>query len=389
MKAFLRQSWAVMAWNLRTLRQRLPSAAVIVTGFMAVVLVFVTVLAMRNGFEATLTRTGSADVAMIRTINIGTLDRQAVQRIGQAPGVAQGPQGPLISKGFLATVQMQRRNINLLGPVLMRGVDSHARAIWPGLRLVRGRLFKPGTHEVIVGRRAERLFAGLAPGDRFPLNGHAWKVVGVFADNGNVHESEIWTDVHVLQSAFGSPDRYTNIYVHLVSPSAFPGFKQALESEPDLNVAVTRESTFFEREATGLTTLITYAGSIVALLMAVGAIFGAVNILYTSVLNRAQDIATLRSLGFRRGPVLTTVLLEGLAYGLLGGILGALLAYGVFDGFPASTLGNYVLVAFNFLVTPGLMLTGIGFALLMGLAGGLFPAVKIGRMPVAAALREL
>lgn len=207
MKAFLRQSWAVMAWNLRTLRQRLPSAVVIVTGFMAVVLVFVTVLAMRNGFETTLTLTGSADVAMVRTINIGTLDRQAVQRIEQAPGVAQGPQGPLISKGFLVTAQMQRRNVQLRGPVLLRGVDSHALTIWPGLRLVRGRLFKPGTHEVIVGRRAERLFAGLALGERFPLNGHAWKVVGVFADNGNVHESEIWSDVHALQSAFGSTDQ--------------------------------------------------------------------------------------------------------------------------------------------------------------------------------------
>ena len=389
MKAFLRQSWAVMAWNLRTLRQRLASSAVIVTGFLAVVLVFVTVLAMRNGFETTMTRTGSADVAMVRSISIGTLDRRAVQRIGQAPGIAQGPQGPLISKGFLVTVQMQRRNVHLLGPVLLRGVDSHARAIWPGLRLLRGRLFKPGTREVIVGRRAEHLFAGLAPGERFSLNGHSWKVVGIFADNGNVHESEIWTDVRALQSVFGSADQYTNVYVRLAPQAAFPEFKRTLESELHLKLAVTRESTFFATEASGLTTLITYAGSIVVLLMAVGAIFGAVTILYTNVLDRTQDIATLRSLGFHRAPVLTAVLLEGIAYGLLGGVLGALLAYGIFDGFPASTLGNYVLVAFNFLVTPGLMLAGIGFALLMGFAGGLFPAVRIGRMSVAAALREL
>ncbi len=389
MKTFLRQSWAVMAWNLRTLRQRLASSAVIVTGFLAVVLVFVTVLAMRNGFETTMTRTGSADVAMVRTINIGTLDRRAVRRIGQAPGVAQEPEGPQVSRQFVVVVQMTRRNGNRLGPVLLRGVDGHARAIWPGLRLLRGRWFKPGTREVIVGRRAEHLFAGLALGKRFSLNGHSWKVVGIFADNGNVHESEIWTDVRAAQSVFGSAGQYTNVYVRLVSPAAFAGFKHTLEGTPGLAVSVMRESGIFRQEAAGIGTLITYAGSIVVLLMAVGAIFGAVNILYTNVLNRAQDIATLRSLGFRRAPVLTAVLLEGIAYGLLGGVLGALLAYGIFDGFPASTLGNYVLVAFNFLVTPGLMLTGIGFALLMGLAGSLFPAVKIGRMPVAAALREL
>ncbi len=389
MKTFLRQSWAVMAWNLRTLRQRLASSAVIVTGFLAVVLVFVTVLAMRNGFETTMTRTGSADVAMVRTINIGTLDRRAVRRIGQAPGVAQEPEGPQVSRQFVVVVQMTRRNGNRLGPVLLRGVDGHARAIWPGLRLLRGRLFKPGTREVIVGRRAEHLFAGLAPGERFSLNGHSWRVVGIFADNGNVHESEIWTDVRALQSVFGSAGQYTNVYVRLVSAAAFGEFKQAVIRGSALNVNVMRESTGFEQEALGVGTLITYAGSIVVLLMAVGAIFGAVTILYTNVLDRTQDIATLRSLGFRRAPVLTAMLLEGIAYGLLGGVLGALLAYGIFDGFPASTLGNYVLVAFNFLVTPGLMLTGIGFALLMGLAGSLFPAVKIGRMPVAAALREL
>ncbi|MDE2197367.1 MAG: ABC transporter permease, partial [Gammaproteobacteria bacterium] len=294
---------------------------------------------------------------------------------------------PLTSNAFLVTAKMSRAHGGLPAAILIRGVDARAGAIWPRMRVIHGRLFRPGLDEVVVGRQAQQLFGKLALGDTFAWNNRNWKVVGVFADNGSSHESEIWADVHQLQADYSATNKYTDIYARLTSPAVFGTFKHALENNPQLNVNVTRESTNIKASAAGLSALITDAGSLVTLLMAIGAIFGAVNIMYSGIAARQQDIATLRSLGFRRLPVLSVVLLEGLALGLAGGILGAAVAYLIFNGYPAATLGNYVLVAFQFAVTPGLMLAGILIAAAMGLVGGLFPAIQVGRMPIATALR--
>ncbi len=387
MRGIVQQILVVCAWNFRGLPGRLRPSAVAVAGFFGVVLVFVAVLSIQQGFSAVMADTGSNDVAIVGGNN-SPLDDNALHAIGQAPGVAQGANGPLVMGTFIASAQIPTRSSGLLGSVNFRGVGAGISGVWPKFHIVRGRLFKPGLDEIIVGRKAERLFKGLSLGDIFNWNHHAWKVVGIFADGGGIRESEIWTDVGQLQAAYNAINQYANAYVRLTSPEAFPAFKQALEHNPRLSITAVQESTNFRQTAQGLSTVITLIGGIITLLMAIGAVFGAINIMYSNIANRMQDIATLRALGFARLPILCAMLLEGVALGLCGGGAGVLVAYLVFNGYQASTLGNGALVAFNFAVTPGLIVTALVLAVVMGFIGGLFPALRAARLPVAQALRE-
>lgn len=387
MAAGIQQTLAVSAWNLHSLSGRLRPSLVAVAGFFGVVLVFVAVMSIQRGIKTVLDDTGSDDVAIV-SMNNGTLDGNALHVIGQAPGVVQGPNGSLMTGIFVTQAQIATRSSGLLGSATFRGVGPEITGVWPKFHIVQGRLYKPGLDEIVVGQQAERMFKGLSLGDVFKWNRHDWKVVGIFAMGGGIHESEIWTDVSQLQVAYNIINQYTNAYVRLTSPAAFAVFKKSLENNPQLSVTAVRESTSFQQSAGDLSTVIILIGGLITGLMAFGAIFGAINIMYSNIASRMQDIATLRALGFARLPVLIAVVLEGVILGLVGGIAASIIAYLIFNNYQASTLGNGALMAFSFQVTPELIFTALGLAIVMGFIGGLFPAIRAARLPVAKALRE-
>lgn len=383
----LRQTLAISTWNLRSMSGRLRPSAVAVAGFFGVVLVFVAVLSIQKGFSAVFDNTGSDDVAIV-SMNNGTLDGNALHAIGQMPGVAQGPDGPVLMGTFLTSAQIPTRSSGLLGTVNFRGVGPQMPAVWNTFHIIQGRIFKPGLDEIIVGKSVERLFPGLSVGDVLKWNHHDWKVVGIFTMNGGIHESEILTDANQLQAAYNATNSYANSYVRLTSADAFAAFKKAVEHNPQLSVTAVQEGANFRDSGQDLKTVITLIGGIITLLMATGAIFGAINIMYSNIASRMGDIATLRALGFKRFPILSAVILEGMVLGLVGGGVAALIAYLIFNGYQASTLGNGALMAFSFQVTPGLILSALILAIIMGFIGGLFPAIRAARLTVAMALRE-
>ncbi len=385
----LKQTFAVSTWNLRSMSGRLKPSAVAVVGFFGVVLVFVAVLSIQKGLTAVFDSTGSDDVAIVSLTGPGNLDGDALKTIGQTPGVAQGPDGPILMGTFLSNAQIPTRSSGLLGTVNFRGVGPQMPVVWRMFHIVQGRMFKPGLDEIIVGKQAERLFTGLSVGDVFKWNHHDWKVVGVFTMNGGIHESEILTDANQLQAAYNATNSYANAYVRMTSTAAFTAFKKAIEHNPQLSVTAVQESDSFRQSGQDLKTAMTLIGGIITLLMGSGAIFGAINIMYSNIASRMGDIATLRALGFARLPILGAIILEGMVLGLVGGGGAALIAYLIFNGYQASTLGNGALMAFSFQVTPGLIFSSLLLAMVMGFIGGLFPAIRAARLPVATALREI
>ncbi len=251
-------------------------------------------------------------------------------------------------------------------------------------------MFTPGRYEVIVGRQAQGTLRGLEVGRTIRWGSNDWNVVGSFADDGSVAESEIWTDARVLQGAYGRGSSYQTVRALLESPASFRAFKDQLTSDPRLNVNVLTERQFYAAQSQVIATLIRGAGTVLALLMGAGAVFGALNTMYSAVAARTTEIATLRALGFGAAPVVASVIAEALLLALLGGALGAAIAYLAFNGFQTSTLNysSFSQVSFTFAVTPSLIAGGIAYALLLGLVGGLFPAIRAARLPIIAGLRE-
>jgi putative ABC transport system permease protein len=259
------------------------------------------------------------------------------------------------------------------------------------LKIVGGRMFELGKNEVIIGTGAAREFAGLDLGANIKVGRETWPIVGVFSAGGGMAESEIWTDAKVLQAAYQRGDSFQSVYARLNSPGAFQKFKDALTSNPRLSVKVQRQSEYYSEQSTMLTTLITTLGVLIASLMAIGAVFGALNTMYSAVAARTREIATLRALGFGRGAVVIALMIESLVLALAGGAVGASLAYAAFNNFRAATMNwqSFSQVTFAFAVTPQLLVQGVVWATLIGLIGGLFPAIRAARLPIAAALREL
>lgn len=392
----LMQIFTVSRLNLRNLKNRPGTALVAIAGFAGVVLVLVAVLSIREGFSQTLQSGGSEDVAVVlrkgSTSELSSsLERETALVISQAPGVASTGAGPLTSPELLVVVDVRKRGSNSPANVPFRGVTESAFALRPQVRIVEGRIFNPGLNEIIVGRAAAGQFQGLDVGNNVQWGNQTWQVVGVFESGDSLSESEIWTDVRVLQDAYHRGSGYSSVYAKLESTDSLQLFSDALADDPRLNVTVERESAFLASQTQALSVFITVAGGAIALLMGLGAIFGAVNTMYTTVSARAGEIATLRALGFGRLPVLISVLVEGLLLGLVGGVIGGLIAYVVFNGYQASTLNfqSFSMVSFAFAVTPELLISGIKYALIMGLIGGILPAIRASRMPIARALREL
>jgi putative ABC transport system permease protein len=304
--------------------------------------------------------------------------------------VARGPQGALVTSELFVIVNLPQMATGTDANVPMRGVAGPAFDVHDEVEIVEGRSFTPGRNEVIVGRAAQREFRGLQVGETMRLGLNDWAIVGAFTAGGSATESEIWTDAAVLQPAYQRGQSFQSVKVTLASEGSFARFKDALTSDPRLDVKVLRETEFYASQSRALTAMVLGLGFIVSLLMGLGAIFGALNTMYTAVAARSREIATLRALGFRRTPVLFSVLGESMLVAAAGGALGALLAWVAFDGYQAATMNwqSFSQVAFAFAVTPPLLVLGVVYALGLGMVGGLFPAIRAARQPIASGLRE-
>jgi putative ABC transport system permease protein len=311
--------------------------------------------------------------------------------IAEAPGIARNNLGALASPELFVIINIPMRSTGTDANVPLRGVQAQALNVRERFRLVEGRMFEPGLNEVVVGVGAREQFAGLELGSSILVSQEMWPVVGVFEAGGGLAESEIWVDAPVLQSSYRRGNSYQAVYVKLNTADSFDEFKDALTSDPRLNVKPMREADYYTSQSTTVTNLITGLGTLIAFIMGLGAIFGALNTMYTAVSSRTLEIATLRALGFRSGPVVISVLSESLLLAFAGGLIGAGLAWLAFDGFRTATLNwaSFSAITFSFDVNAALLIQGIVFAMLIGLIGGLLPAVRAARQPVAMALREL
>jgi putative ABC transport system permease protein len=275
--------------------------------------------------------------------------------------------------------------------VQVRGVSPKAMEVRNNIKIVQGRFFKPGLAELVIGRNVDHTYAGFSLGETVRFGGGDWKIVGVFDAGGSAFDSEVWCDARVLNQIYHRPENvFQSVTVHLISPDALEQFKDSLNSDPRMNVDVSSELDYYTRQSTGMSNLIVGLGGFIAVIMGIGAVIGALNTMYSAVAERAREIATLRALGFGAGSVVFSFLIEALLIAVIGGLLGCLAVLPV-NGLTTGTLNfqTFSHLAFAFKITPDLLLTGLIFALLMGIAGGLLPAVRAARLPVAAALRSL
>jgi len=392
----IKQAITVTLVSLYTIPQRLSSAVVAVIGIMGVVVVFVAVLSIGEGFKKAMTNAGKTDRAIVMRSGADSemssgLSGDAVDIIKQMPGVKHDGVVPVGSGEMFVVLDINRRSSHTVSNVPLRGVDATALAVRYDAKIAQGRMFTYGTNEVVVGRAANGQFEGINVGDTLKTGTKEWKVVGMFDTGGTVAETEMWCDVRVLQGVYQRGNSYQSVLVRLESPSSFDTFKDKLGSDPRVDVQIKRESDYYAEQSTGLTSLIEGVGYAIALLMGIGAVFGAWLTMYSAVVSRTREIATLRALGFGSGPVLISVMGESVFLALIGGAIGATLAYVGFNGYQASTMNwqTFSQVAFGFAVTPELLTRGLIYAVLMGLVGGIFPAVRAARLPISKALREL
>ena len=393
---WLSQVIAVTGVTLRSIPQRIGSASVAVVGIAGVVIVFTAVLSIAEGFKATMRGTGDPQTVIVLRSGSDTemtsgFSGEQVKLISEAPGVEQGAQGALASPELFVIVGHPMKRSGTDANVPLRGVSHIALEVRPTLKIVEGRMFQPGTNEIVVGRAASRQFTGLAVGSQVRWGEGSWQVVGIFEANGSVFESEIWCDAKVLQPVYRRGNSYQSVYMRLDHPDSLQKLKDTLTTDPRLNVSVMREPEYYQQQSRVLQTIVRTIGVAIATLMGLGAIFGAVNTMYSAVANRTREIATLRALGFGRSPVVVSVLVESLALSLVGGAIGGLLAWVAFDGYQTATMNwqSFSQVAFAFAVTPDLLMRGMLYAAVMGLIGGMLPAIRAARLPVVTALRQL
>jgi putative ABC transport system permease protein len=391
---WLSQILAVVGYNLRTIPERKGSALTAAVGIAGVVLVLVGVLAIAAGFQKTLNSSGAKDIAIVLRAGADTemnsgLSRDEARLIAEAPGVARGAAGPLTSAELFVIINLPKRSTGTDANVPLRGVSAASYDVRGKIELVQGRRFETGKNEIIVGSGAARVFAGLDLGNDIEIGKNKWKVVGIFSAGGGSAESEIWCDANVLMPAYNR-DGFQSVYARLNDAASFKGFKDALTANPQLKVKVITLDEFFAEQSTMMTEFITGIGVAIAGMMALGALFAALNTMYGAVSARTREIATLRALGFGSSAIVTSVLAESIVIALVGGMLGAGAAWLAFDGYQASTINwqTFSQVTFAFAVTPALLVTAIVWATVLGLLGGFFPAIRAARLPIATALRE-
>lgn len=392
----MKQILAITLMNLRAIPQRLGSSLVIVIGIAGVVGVLVAMLSMSQGFGATLKATGKTDRLMILAGGVttelsSTLLGDILPLLRELPGIRRDTEGrPMVSAELVVITELkrgegaQRADVN----VSLRGIEPMGLTLRPEVKLVEGRWFTPGLREVVVGKGAANQFEGVKLGAPLKFRGSEWTVVGMFSSGGDAHESELWTDADTARSAFGRGSSASSLLAQMESEQSLATIKAAIKADPRLQVDADTELAYYSSQSQQFTSQIGVLTGVVAVIMAVGALFGALNSMYSAVSTRQVEIATLRAIGFSGLPVVLSVLVEALLLALSGGVLGALIAYALFNGMTVSTLGaNFTQVAFNFAVTPELVQKGMIWATAIGLLGGLPPAIKAARMRVVEALR--
>ncbi len=392
----LKQIVAIAWMNLRNIPQRLGTSLVIVIGIAGVVGVLVALLAMGEGFRATLAGTGTDDRAIVLREGANAelssgLTREQADLIKRLPGVRRDAGGePIASAELLVIADLPKASTGTAANAQVRGVQPEAFALRPDVKIIEGRNFTPGPRELIAGRGAASQFGDIQVGSRIAFRDSDWTIVGLFEAGGGAHESELWGDAEVVQSAYRR-NGFQSVSLQLDSAAALDGVRTAIQGDPRLNVKIQSEKSYYEAQSRQLSMIINIVGTVIAAIMALGAVFGALNTMYAAIATRSREIATLRAIGFGGLPVVISVMLEALLLALLGGLLGAALAYLVFNGYTVSTLNgaSFSQVAFDFKVTTALMWQGLTWALVIGLVGGLLPAIRAARLPVTTALRAL
>lgn len=386
---------SITLFSIRSLPQRIGSSITAMLGIAGVVAVLVGVLSIAQGILKTMESSASPENVVVLRSGAGSemmsvLMGDDAKFIAEGPGLARNEYGALSSPELFVVINLPMRSTGADANVPLRGVSMVAPELRSGFRMIEGRMFEPGLNEVIVGVGARQEIVGMEVGKTITVAQEEWPIVGIFEADGGLSESEIWVDSAVLQPAYRRGNSYQVVYAKLESPGAFQAYKDALTSDPRLNVKPVLEIDYYSEQSTGLYNTITGLGTLIAVVMGLGAIFGALNTMYTAVSSRSREIATLRALGFHSGPVVISVLIESLLLAFIGGVVGALAAWLVFDGYRASTINfsSFSQVAFAFDVNSTLLIRGIVFAMVIGFIGGLFPAIRAARQPVATALRE-
>lgn len=380
--------------GISSLPQRWGASSVIVVGIAGVVGVLVAMLAMGEGFKATLNSTGDDSTAIVlrggsQAETNSVITRDQAPLLSSLPGIAKGPNGkPLISAELSQVVNLPSKADGTDANAQFRGVGEEAWQVRDRIRIVEGRKFQPGLREIVVGQGAATQFRGLKVGSKVNLGNQQWTVVGRFA-SGDAHDSELWGDVETLSSTYNRR-AYQSITVRTDGKAGFDQFKAAVENDPRLKLDVETTRAYYAKQSGQLANIIKYLGLFVGTIMAIGAVFGALNTMYAAVAGRAREIATMRAIGFRGLPVVTAVMLETMLLALVGGVLGGVIAWAIFNGYSVSTLGNnFSQVVFQFKVSPELLWNGLKWALGIGLVGGLFPALRAARLPITTALRAV
>ncbi|MDC8013634.1 ABC transporter permease [Tahibacter soli] len=391
----LSQITAITGLNLKSIPERWGPSLVIVIGLAGVVAVFTALLAMADGFSATLKASGRNDVAMI--VRGGSSDSELNSAFGhdvgvlitQLPGIRPGPDGkPLAATEMVVIAELMKKGETVNGSnITMRGVDDNSFKLRPNLKITEGRKFTPGLRELVVGRGVSRQFDGIEVGKTLKMRGSEWTVVGVF-ESGDAYESELWADVGIAQTTFGRTG-YSSVLAELDGEGSIDKIAAAAKTDPRLNIEVKTQQAYFSDQTKQFRTMIGILAGVVVVIMALGAIFSALNTMYAAVATRSREIATLRALGFGSLPVLISVMVEAIFLSLIGGLIGAIIVYILFNNVALSTLGqNFTQVVFSFKVTPRLVGNGLFIAVVIGLVGGLLPAIRAARLPVTTALRE-
>jgi putative ABC transport system permease protein len=383
-------------YNLRSVKERWSSAIVAVVGIAGTVGVFVAMLSLARGFKATLVSSGSEDNAIIMRAGAtsemtGGVTIDTVKIMQDEPGIARGADGPLVTPEVVLVAPIPLISTGTDANVEIRGVSKNVLEIRKNIKIVQGRMFTPGLNELVVGKNANTSYAGLTLGNTISLGSVRWKIVGIFDAGGSAFDSDVWGDAHLIGPAYNRPDIFfQSVTVHLTSPSTFQQLKDAATSDPRLNVDVTREIDYYSKQSNRLTKLITVLGGMVAAVMAIGAVFGALNTMYSAVSERGREIATMRALGFGGPAVVFSFVIEALLISFVGGLIGCLAVLplnGLTTG--AMNLQTFSHLAFAFKITPELLVKGVVFALFMGVLGGLLPAIRAASLPISHALREL
>jgi putative ABC transport system permease protein len=383
-------------YNFRSVKARWTSAIVAVLGIAGTVGVFVAMLSLARGFRATLVSSGSVDNAIVLRAGatsemMSGIGLDMVKTIQDEPGIARVNGEPLVTSEVVVVAPFPLRSTGTDANVQVRGVSPNVLTVRRNIKVIQGHMFRPGLSELIVGRNATNSYSGLTLGNKVRFGGGEWTVAGIFDAGGSAFDSEVWCDARVLDDVYKRP---TNVFqsatVHLSSPDSFQQFKDAVTKDPRLNVDTSREIDYYAKQSQTMTRLITVLGGLVAAVMAIGAIFGALNTMYSAVAERTREIATMRALGFGAAAVVFSFLVEAVLISFVGGAMGCLAVLPL-NGFTTGAMNwqTFSHLAFAFKITPDLLVAGVVFALGMGVAGGLLPAIHAALRPVAAALRAL